>query len=140
MKPNSLLVAPGDDFERAFGRFVLLLERLDDLQRSQHPDNAVEPSAVVLAVDVRTEENRIGVRVGPLATGEDVPHLVNRDVESGRFEPLDEVISRVSVLVRERGAVHAATVGRPDAIEGVEPPSKSIPVYAETVHDTRNRS
>ena len=78
------------------------------------PEDAVEPPAPGLGVDVGAAHHRRQAVVLPRPAAEDVAHLVDGDGEVDLLQPLHEQVAGPLVLVGKRQALHAARRGGAD--------------------------
>ena len=98
----ALLVRPGHDFDRAFGRPAEIVEGAHHLERRDYAVCAVELAAGGLRVEMAAGKDRpaSGVPAGP--AGVDVAGRVDADGAAGFPAPGDEQVARLAVQVGER--------------------------------------
>src|SRR6185437_5027362 len=85
-----------------------------DLERAEHAEHAVELAPGRLGVEVAADEDGRRRRLGALAPGEYVAHLVDLDRAYGGLAPCPEQFARLAVEVGQRQALDAALRGRAD--------------------------
>jgi len=100
-----------------------ILQRAQQLQARQHPDDAVELAARRLGIQMTADGDGWQAVIAPRATGEDIAHVVDGDRATGLFAGSDEPAAHLGVEFRERQPLDAA-LGRAADPGGVE---NSIP-------------
>ena len=94
---------------------ALVVERADRLQGAQDPQLPVVLAAGRDRVGVRAHHDRGPARLAR-SLAEDVAHLVDGDAQPGLAHPANEQVATALVLVAQRQAGEAATLG------GADPP------------------
>ncbi len=107
-EPAALLVRPIDDLDRPAGRVFEVVERPHQLKAHEHAEDAVEPPAVELRVEVAANHDRRQAVFLPGPSAEDAPDLVHRDRQAGLLAPLDEQIPHLLVGIGQGQTSQAA--------------------------------
>ena len=118
LEARALLVGEHDHPHRVPGRYAVVVQRAQGLERAQHAELAVVAAAARHRVRVRAHEHR-RAGLGAGADAEDVAHLVHRDLEPGLAHPPHQQIAAAPVVVGEGHPVEPAARGGPDAAERV---------------------
>ena len=105
---RAFLVRPVDHLDRVARLDAGLVQRADDLQPGQHPEDAVVFSTGRLRVEMASHHHRRQRRVSALAPGEHGAHLVEPHFKAFRLAPCLIETPPLGILVCQRLAVVAA--------------------------------
>ena len=114
LETPALLIGPGDEVDGALGLHVGAGDGLQRLEAADDAVGAVEFAAARLAVEVAPCHHRRRIRLPAGAADVEVRDAVGRDLEAEIARPLHHQPAGAPILVRERGAVDPALLGRPD--------------------------
>ncbi len=107
--PVAFLVAIGTDVDRQ--------SRARQRQRRHDTENAIQPAAVVLRLQMAARQD---VRPRPAMPPEDIADPVDRRVEARGLQLAHQPVPALHVLRTEGRAMHARAVGATDLAQGVE--------------------
>jgi hypothetical protein len=114
LKARSFLVRPVDHLDGAAHPDAEAVERAQHLHAGHHAENAVEPSALGLGIEVAADENRRRRRIRPVAAHEHVAELIDGERVAASAGPAGQEVARRLVLRREREAPQPAIGGGAD--------------------------
>ena len=105
---RAFLVRPVDHLDRVARLDASLVQRADDLQPGQHPEDAVVFSTGRLRVEMASHHHRRQRRVSALAPGEHGAHLVEPHFKAFRLAPCLIETPPLGILVCQRLTIVAA--------------------------------
>ena len=111
---GALLVGPVRDHDRVPRLDAEVVQRADDFEPPQHPQNPVILAARRLGIEMAAHIDRQGLGIGPLAAGEHGAHPVHAHRTARRLAPLLEERPALAIGIRQRLAVVAAGHAGPD--------------------------
>ena len=118
---------------------VVLAQRAQHLERAHHAENAVEPAAARLRVQVRAGDDRRKHVAAARPPAEDVAHLVDLDPHAEFLKPGDEQVARPPVVVAQGDTVHAAAGRGADLGHRLEAAPQARAVDTQVARCVRHR-
>ena len=111
---GTLFIGPVHKRDRPACRERMIVQGAHKLQPGKHAENTVETAAVNLGVEMAADENRLAIRVGSGALGEDIAHGVDPYGQACLFAPVNELAAHRRVLIGKRKPLQAALFSRAD--------------------------
>ena len=106
---RAFFVRPDDHLERMPGRDAAVVQRLQDAERGERAEVAVEVAAARHRVDMRAEQDRLAARCRCPAAGEDVAGRIDARLQAGRSHQVHDVLAACDVGVRVGDAADAVS-------------------------------
>jgi hypothetical protein len=111
---GAFLVRPVGHDDRMLRPDVEVVQRADDFERAENAEDTIELAAGRLGIEVASNIDWQGVRIGTFAAEEHIAHRVDAHGHAGALAPGLEEVPPFAILVGERLAVVSAANARTD--------------------------